>query len=282
MQSWPRCAVYTVGVIILLIAGAGTCTKYIGPFWSPIPTPQPGPGPVPNPRPDPSDVWRALDSPTSNVIQGVLELPPAMEVSASRRFVPVVAKCDNEVRWLISSSLTGAQVDVLESRATNSIMVFPKPQVDDLIVVLAYTSKENKPSNSVITFIRVKGDKPPPGPPGPGPGPTPDPPAPGNINRLHVTFVLDYSKQTRAISDVVNSKDLRAWLSEHGHEVHELSIRDNLKALGLDEHVHGKTPPLVILQTAQDTGVKEGQVLLVTPLTTIQGVKDAVTKITGK
>jgi hypothetical protein len=200
-----------------------------------------------------------------------------MEVSSSRRFVPIVAKCDNEVKWLVSSQASH-QVDVLESRETNSIMVFPKPNLDDMIVVLAYTSKEGKPTNAVITFIAVKTDRPPPGPT----PPSPDPPVPGAITKLHVTFLLDYTKQTRAISDIVNSKELRQWLKERGHETHELSVRDNLKALGLDEHVKGKTPPLLILQTAGESNVPEGQVLFVGNLASVQTVKDSVTKITGK
>jgi hypothetical protein len=202
-----------------------------------------------------------------------------MEVNSSRRFVPIVAKCDNEVRWLVSSQ-TGQQVDVLESRATNSIMVFPRPNQEDMIVVLAYTAKENKPTNSVITFIAIKADKPPPGP-GPNP-PSPDPPTPGNIGKLHVTFLLDYTKQTRAISDIVNSRDLRQWLTENGHQIHELSIKDDLKALGLDEHVRGKAPPLLILQTAKDGNVAEGQVLFVGSLNSVQQVKENIAKITGK
>lgn len=271
MHSWPRWAVYVAGALLLLVAGAGTCTKYVGPIWTP-PTPAP-----PNPRPDLNDVWKSLDPPSSNVIQGVLELPPAMEVNANRRFVPIVAKCENEVRWLVSSQAT-RQVDVLESKATNSIMVFPKPNTEDLIVVLAYTAKEGKPTNAVITFIAVKNDIPPPEPK----PPDPEPPSPGTIKKLHVTFLLDYTKQTRAIADIVNSRELRAWLKERGHEVHELSIREDLKALGLDEHVKGKTPPLLILQTAKDGNVSEGQVLHVVTLGSVQQVKEEVTKVTGK
>lgn len=278
MQTWPRWAIVTVGVVLLLIGAAGTCTKYIwSPSVDPAPRPTPTPTPDPYPRPDPSDVWKSLDPPTSNVIKGVLELPAPMEVNATRRFIPIVAKCDNEVRWLVSSHAT-AQVDVLESRQTNSIMVFPKPGLEDTIVILAYSAKDGKPTAAALTFISVKGDRPPPGPT----PPTPDPPQPGAITKLHVTFLLDYTKQTRAISDIVNSKELRQWLKEHNHEVHELSARDNLKALGLDEHVKGKAPPLLILQTVGETGVPEGQVLLVAPLTSIQAVKDAIIKVTGK
>jgi hypothetical protein len=160
-------------------------------------------------------------------------------------------------------------------------MVFPRPNQEDMIVVLAYTAKENKPTSAVITFIAIKADKPPPGPPGPQP-PSPDPPVPGNIGKLHVTFLLDYTKQTRAISDIVNSRELRQWLTENGHQIHELSIKDNLKELGLDEHVKGKSPPLLILQTAKDGNVAEGQVLFVGALNSVQQVKENIAKITGK
>jgi len=275
MQNWPRWAIYVVGAVILAAASIGTCTKYIGPIYTP-PSPNP-PGPPPIPRPEPNDVWKSLDAPNTNIIAGLIELPAPMEVSSTRRFIPVAAKCDNEVKWLVSSQ-HGHQVDVLESKATNSIMVFPRPNTDDMIVVLAYTSKENKPSNAVITFIAVKADRPPPGPTPPGP----EPPVPGNVAKLHVTFLLDYTKQTRAISDIVNNRELRQWLSEKGHNIHELSVRENLKELGLDEHVKGKTPPLLILQTAQDGAIKEGQVLFVGSLSSVQQVKDNVTKITGK
>lgn len=272
MQNWPRWAIYAVGAAILAAASVGTCIKYTGPIYTP-----PGPNPSPIPRPEPSDIWKSLDTPSANAIAGLIELPLPMEVSSTRRFIPVTAKCDNEVKWLVSSQ-HGHQVDVLESRVTNSIMVFPRPNTDDMIVVLAYTSRDNKPSNAVITFIAVKTDKPPPGPTPPGP----EPPAPGNVAKLHVTFLLDYTKQTRQISEIVNSRELRQWLSERGHQIHELSVRENLKDLGLDEHIKGKSPPLLILQTAHDGVVKEGQVLFAGNLLSVQQVKDVITKITDK
>lgn len=271
-MNWPKWVIYTVGVAIVLIAGVGACTGTVVKNW-----PKPAPAPAPSPKPNPSDIWQALSTPSSNVVQGVLELPAAMEVSSSRRYIPIAAKCDNEVRWLVSSSLTGT-VDALESRILNSIMIFPKPNADDTIVVVAYTSQDDKPTSSAITIIKVKADKLPPGPaPTPSPDPPPDPPA-GQITKLHVTFLLDPAKQTRAISDVINNKELRQYLEERGHEIHELSIRDNLKALGLDTYIQGKSPPLLILQTKKEPNVKEGEVLSVTPLTTIQQVKDTINK----
>src|SRR5579872_1358300 len=174
MQTWPKLAVYAAGAVILLLAGAGTCSKYVG-TWVPAPNVTPQPGPNPNPKPDPVDVWKPFEAPTSNVIQGVLELPAALEVSSSRRFVPINAKCDNDVRWLISSTQSGAQVEAIECKSTNSVMVFPKP------------------SAAAITFVKVKADKPPPGPPSPpnppsptptpSPGPTPPEPPTGQITK---------------------------------------------------------------------------------------------------
>jgi hypothetical protein len=279
MKTWPRWAVWTVAGVFLLIGGYGTYVKYAGNDV------KPAPAPTPLVKTDIGEVWKSLDPPSTNSIPGLIELPPAMEVNASRRYIPITAKCDNEVRWLVSSQ-SGQPVDALESRAINSIMVFPRIGVDDLVVVVAYTAKENKPSNAVVTFIQIKADKPPPGPnpdPKPGPGPTPTPtPTPGQITKLHVTFLLDYTKQTPAIATIVNSKDLRSWLADKGHQVHELSIKENLKNLGLDELVKGKNPPLLILQTTQEANVKEGQVLLIDNLTSVQQVKEAVTKITGK
>src|SRR5579872_2781958 len=179
MQTWPKLAVYAAGAVILLLAGAGTCSKYVG-TWVPAPNVTPQPGPNPNPKPDPVDVWKPFEAPTSNVIQGVLELPAALEVSSSRRFVPINAKCDNDVRWLISSTQSGAQVEAIECKSTNSVMVCPKPNADDVIVVIAYTAQANKPSAAAITFVKVKADKPPPGPPSPPNPPSPTPtPSPG-------------------------------------------------------------------------------------------------------
>jgi hypothetical protein len=262
MKSLPKWAVYCL-VIVLLVAGSiGTCINNFGPIYNPSPGPD---GKI-----DPSVVWSPLEPPSNYKVPGI-ELPAPMEVSSGRRYITITAKCDNEVKWLVSSQNAKTPIDVLESKLTNTILVFPgKSDNNDLIVVIAYTAIENKPSNAAITFIRVQSDKPPPGP-SPTPGPEPDP-----VDKVHVTFILDYNRMTRAITDIVNNKDLRTWLKDKGHEVHELSIKDDLEGLGLRKYVEKLIMPVLVIQTTK------GNVLLATQLTSVQQVKDAVTKITGK
>lgn len=271
-----------VGLFALLITvgGVGTCTKYVGPIVGPTPAPAPGPGPD---RPiGPNDVWQALESPTKNVVPG-LELPPPLQISASRKFVIVVAKCNSRVRWLVSSK-SGTPVDALESPITNSILIFTTGKSNDALIILAYAANNGYPTDPAITFIAITGDTPPPHPdPDPDPRPDPDPPT-KNPSKLHVTFLLDFNKQTRAISDIINNQELRKWLTEADHKVHEVSIRDAHK-YNLDMYIEGKSPPLLILQTQAVDGYKDGTMVPnvgVTPLYSVGSVKDAIMKATGK
>lgn len=294
MQAWPRWATWTVAIIILLAAGAGTCIKQNGgslpiPFPTPAPSVDPTPTPIPTPPipiPKPSELWQPLDAPTVNSVPG-LELPAPMEISSSRRYITITAKSANKVKWLVSSQI-GRLPDVLVNESANTIMVLPTPNTTDVIAVLAYTANNGVPTTAAITFIKITADKPTPVPnpnPTPTPNPVPDPtPTPiPKVTKLHLTFYLDFTHQTRAISDITNNKDLREFLASEGHDVHELSSKDDkvLKVLGLEKDLAGKNPPLLIIQAKQD-GDGDGLYLDAIPLTSVQAVKDAITKYTGK
>lgn len=296
MQGWPRWALWSVLVVTVLAAGTGTCIQQNGgslpiPFPKPAPSPVvdpvPTPTPTPIPVPKPTDLWQPLDAPTANSVPG-LELPAPMEISSSRRYITITAKSANKVKWLVSSQI-GKLPDVLVNESANTIMVLPTPNTADVIAVLAYTANNGIPTAAAITFIKITADRPLPVPgPTPNPTPTPDPnptpvPAP-KVTKLHLTFFLDFSHQTRAISDIVNNKELREMLASDGHDVHELSAKDvaTIKALGLDKDITGKNPPLLIIQAKQDGGEGDGVFIDAIPLTSVQAVKDAVTKYTGK
>lgn len=275
-KNWPRGAVILVAVIFSVMAGIGACTHYAGPIDF---KPKPKPSPVISVLDHPalSDVWEAWEQPAKSSVAG-LELPPTIDISGSRRFITVAAKCDSKVRWLVRSE-TGKTLEVLESKLTNSIMIFPALGVDDSICIEAYTTqRDGSPSDTAITFIRIKQDQPPPTPQ-PTP-PTPQPTPGQKVSKLHVTFLLDYSKQTQAIAEITSSKELREWLRSKGHKVHELSIKEDLDAYGLKEHVKGKYPPLLVLQAQGEGDIQDGIFLLAEPLTSAQQVKDAVTKTT--
>lgn len=278
-KQWALIALFG---LLIAAGGVGTCTKYVGPINGPTPIPQPGPGPglLPGGPPTPSDVWHPLDGPTKNVVPG-LELPPPTTISVTRKFVIVAAKCNNQVRWLISSR-SGTPIEALESKLTNSVLIFTTGKPRDTIVVLAYSAVNNLPTDTAITFIAITGDTPPPNP-DPDPNPPPEP-APNHVSKLHVTFLLDFAKQTRAISDVINDPGLRKWLTDQGHKIHEVSIKD-AGNYNLDTYIEGKAAPLLILQAQAESGIKEGTLITpdgVTQLYSVQGVKDAVLKATGK
>lgn len=267
--------------LLILVGGIGTCTKYIGPLLGPTPSPQPGPLPNPIPQPGPNAVWQPLEMPAKNVVPG-LELPAPTQISASRKYIIVAAKCGSRVRWLVTAK-SGSTVDALESPLTNSILIFTTGKPNDVLMVLAYSVVNNVATDPAVTFIAVTGDTPPPNPdPAPGPDPAPEPGT--KPSKLHVTFLLDFNKQTRAISDVINDSGLRKWLNDNGHKVHEVSIRD-AHTYNLDTYIEGKAPPLLILQTQGVDGFKEGTLVHdvgVTQLYSVQGVKDAIIKATGK
>ena len=264
--------------LLILVGGVGTCTKYLGPGIIPAPKPSPGP---PTPEPTPTIVWQPLGMPIKNIVPG-LELPAPVKISASRKYIILAAKCSTRVRWLISSK-SGLPVDALESPLTNSILIFTTGKVDDVLAVLAYAATGNAATDPAITLVTLTGDAPTPPPaPGPNPGPTPNPTK--KPEKLHVTFLLDFTKQTQAITDVINNAGLRKWLNDNGHKVHEISIKD-ASTYNLIDEIKGKVPPLLILQAQSGNGFKDGDIVPgvgVTQLYSIQGVKDAVDAATGK
>lgn len=276
-KQWALIALFG---LLIVVGGVGTCTKYIGPIVGPTPAPQPSPGPAPANGPTPNDVWQPLEGPSKNVVPG-LELPAPTTISATRKFVIVAAKCNNRVRWLISSR-SGTPIEALESKLTNSVLIFTTGKPKDTIVVLAYSAVNSMPTDTAVTFIAITGDTPPPTP-DPDPNPPPEPTQP-HVSKLHVTYLLDFPKQTRAISDVINDAGLRKWLTDQGHKIHEVSIKDAAN-YNLDPYIEGKAAPLLILQAQAEPGIKEGSLITpdgVTQLYSVQGVKDAVLKATGK
>jgi hypothetical protein len=252
----------------LILAITGHCHRLPSPSDIIKPTPV-KPTPVKPPLDAPP--WPVLEPPHANK-NAAIELPEPMEVADGRKYVVVTAKAATPVQWLVNNS-TDKPLTVLRHDATTSLMIFPNPG-DDTIAVIAYTAVGGLPSDPVITFIRVKADKPPPQP-DPTPAPTPN----VKSTKLHVTYVVDFAKQTPAIGAVLNNSALRTRLADAGHKVHEVSIRDSaVQELGLTSYVEGKPLPLVVLQTQEEPGIKEGRVLHVGPMTSIQQVQDAVTK----
>jgi hypothetical protein len=274
-KQWALIALFG---LLVIVGGVGTCTKYVGPIVGP--SPPPANGPSQEVRVTPNDIWQPLEGPTKHVVPG-LELPAPTTIGPSRKFIIVAAKCSNNVRWLISSS-SGTPIEALESKLTNSVLIFTTGKPKDTIIVLAYSSINNVPTDTAITFIAVTGDLPPPHPdpdPEPAPNPTPKHPA-----KLHVTYLLDFAKQTQAISEVINDPGLRKWLADRGHKIHEVSIKD-AHNYNLDIYIEGKAAPLLILQAQAEPGMRDGTLVEpdgVMQLYSIQGVKDAVLKATGK
>jgi hypothetical protein len=265
--TWPKWALYVAFGFFVLIGGTGTCIKFSS---SSNPVPVPTPNKV-------LAVWDNLPVPTSNTVNG-LKLPSPIEINASQRYIIIAADCPNEVRWLVSNQNPLAKIEVLECKLINSIMIFPDMfNQPDVIVVIAYTTNESKPTSPAITAIKVKssGPKPPPIPV-PTPDPTPTPTPLPTVSSVHVTFILDYNKMTRSISDITNSKELRDFIKEGNNEVHELSTRDDLEGLGLKKYIGNTLPPMVVIQD------QKGNVLNVSSLASIQQVKDLINKATGK
>lgn len=295
-STLPKWLGYVILVGLFLVGSAGTCTQKFGPLFpvtpAPVtPTPTPvidGPPPVPGPVPPPSSTakmaWVPLEAPSKNELDSIA-LPKPWEVTATQRYVTVQAKCNNQVQWLVSSQ-TGKQLEVLKCEPLNSIMIFPAVGTDDSIIVMAYTSANDKPTPPAITLIKVvAGNKPEPRPdPKPEPEPKPEPkPEPVRFEHAHVTFIIDKAKQTRAVSDVLLSQDLRKWLKDNGHELHEVNYDPAvLKTWKLDTYLEGRRPPVVVIQGLSDTKELNGKFLDVGPVTSVQQIKDLVNKALDK
>ena len=287
----------TIGIAILLMifGGIGAYTQYVGPIHWPTPVPIPGPGPAPAPLPvppvngppvAPGDLWQPLATPTKNEVPG-LKLPAPTEVAAGQKYIQVTAICAKKVHWLVSGRNASTPVEALTSPISNTILILPGGE--DTIVVLAYSVDETgQPTDTAVTYLKV-GANPDPPPPDPTPEPTPKPkpaPTPAPVvkpSKVHVTFIYEKAKQTRAISDIVNDPALRTWLAPWlVDKVHELDpTKDKLSDYHLDTYVAGKTLPVLVIQTSQEPGIKGGDVVFAGTVTSSQQVKDAVTNVTG-
>lgn len=154
------------------------------------------------------------DAPSAGVV--ALELPPDQIVSSDEGFVTVTAKTKGkQVRWLIVSLTGGDKVKYLPIDLTNSVVVsVPKTQ-GAVIAVFAVANVDGELTDFARTTITVKGASPNPGPP-PTPDPTPQPPQPVVQGPLHITFIVDVTKTTPALAQLINSKPLRDSITRNG------------------------------------------------------------------
>ena len=285
---------------VIIFGAIGAYTQYVGPIHlpnptpapvpapgpKPAPTPTPAPAPAPAPDPVPSDLWSVLQAPSKNEVSG-LKLPAPIEVPLGKKYIQVTADCKYKVHWLVSGRNAQAPIETLESPVSNTILVLPGGE--DIIVVIAYSvDDKGLPTEPAITYLKVNAPAPEPEPkPDPTPSPTPSPaptPKPGTKpTKVHLTFIYDKSKQTRAISDVVNDAALRASLAPYlADKVHELDPnKDKLADYHLDTYVTGKTLPIMVIQTSTEPGIKGGDVVFSGTFTSSQQVKDAVNNVLG-
>lgn len=224
-------------------------------------------------RADDAPDAKAVGVPQSSKVTG-LELPADQEVSGKQRVVFVPAKAAGKVKWVVLNANSDTPVQSMELSSSKTLLVFPADQ-DDLIIVMAYTVVDGEPSETARTLITVKGsgDK-----PGPGPGPNPPaPPAPPAAGPLHVTFIVDFEKQTPDIAAAINDRDLRQYLSSGKHQVHVVGVKSkSVVEDGLSGPLgQAGGPPAVVLQDAQ------GVVLAASKFKTSADVRQLVDKVVG-
>lgn len=144
----------------------------------------------------------------ANKVEG-LEIPPDMEVNPDEGFVALQANAKGTVKWLVISQ---AKVKFLTNDTANTIII-SVPQSGQ-INVFAVALVDNKITDFAKTSIVVKGSKPEPNvDPKPNPNPNVDPKPTGLP--LHVTFVFDVNENTPDIASVLNSQELRKYVTDN-------------------------------------------------------------------
>jgi len=144
----------------------------------------------------------------ANKVEG-LEIPPDMEVNPDEGFVALQANAKGTVKWLVISQ---AKVKFLTNDTANTIII-SVPQSGQ-INVFAVALVDNKITDFAKTSIVVKGSKPEPNvDPNPKPNPNVDPKPTGLP--LHVTFVFDVNENTPDIASVLNSQELRKYVTDN-------------------------------------------------------------------
>lgn len=182
----------------------------------------------------------------ANKVEG-LEIPPDIEVAPDEGFVALQANAKGSVKWLVISQ---SKVKFLTNDTANTIII-SIPQSGS-INVFAVALVENKLTDFAKTTITVKGNNVDPKP-NPNVDPKPDP-KPSNLP-LHVTFVFDVNESTPEIASVLNSQELRKYVSENKSFMRVYDINsDVVKNKKLDTIV-GKVGAnnMIVVQEADGT-----------------------------
>jgi hypothetical protein len=277
-----------LAVALLSFTGFGGYLAFSKGLFEKSPASTPPPVAVEAPKLDPQAVWRTLEVPSANKVTG-LELPTPTEITSSRRYITITAKCTGEVKWLVQSQAKIA-IEVLESKLTNSVMIFPNNKEADVITVSAYTVVDGKPGDMATTTIKVTAPIPvkpvsidPPAvekPPEPKVEPKVEPvvekppePVSSMLAPKHITFVTDKTKTAqKTANELVSDKAFRTWLMQQGIEVHELSMTDDLDTPKMKQYVQQHGTPVYVLQN------DKGNVLHSDKVVSITGIKDGIAK----
>ena len=228
----------------------------------------PMPAPAPAPAPAAGDVdFREVTLPASNKVTG-LELPADQKISSKKRYVllkAVTDKPDQEVHWLVLGSVPNAQPSSLTAGNGKILQVFPNDQ-PDLIVVMAYSSLDGKPTETAVTKITVEVAA----------AGTPEQANPGGIrplnSTLHVTVILDYAKSSPELLALRSSAALRNALKQADcvyHDVALTQVPEDMKALLAEA---GGAPAVIVQDSA-------GAVLAKQHLSNADGVLKLVSEL---
>jgi hypothetical protein len=167
-------------------------------------------------------------APALNKVVG-LELPPEQTVNFDEGFVPILAQCKGEVKWLVVSQVNVKYITM----PGNSIIISVPPQ-GGAISVFAVGIVDGKLTDFARTSITVRGGLAPPGPaPGPGPNPGPGPapgPNPPQGGPFHITFIVDLNNTTPELAQVLNSQAIQQAVKNKGNFLRLYDIRSPVVA----------------------------------------------------
>jgi len=187
-----------------------------------------------------------------------LKLPKDQTVTTKDRVVKIQAVSDNDVKWLVFSK-SGVTYDIYSEHKL--LYIFPN-NVAEEIIIYAYTSINDKPSEPARSVITVTKEMTSPSDTGPAPAPDPIPtpkpepkpePPPLVINEgppLSITFIAEGNL---GLDVVLDSAPLRAAWRKRGDDIWDL--RPDAKALAnanLTQYIQrvlkagGKLPVFII------------------------------------
>jgi hypothetical protein len=181
---------------------------------------------------------------SANKVTG-LELPIDQTVSFDEGFVPILAQCKGEVKWLVVSQVKVKYITM----PGNSIIISVPPQGGTISVfavgIVDGKFTEFAKTNITVTPGAIAQNPPGPNPPGPVQGAGP----------LHITFIVDLNNTTPEMASVLNSQAIQQAVRNKGNYLRLYDMRSPVVAQKKLDQVVQKVGGSAVMVIQNNTGL---------------------------